>query len=485
MVGYTGSVRDGSLDYNSPFFVSSGAIGAFIVTDDGTTIRVYHTTDIQAVGSITWSLVTNGSFSPGTGWNGKVRIMSSREEANFLVVAWKDQTGVKVSRSTAPTPSFGAPITIGSVLSPPDTDHDSDELGMWVSDEFQVILAPDGSISTEDNKYKYFPYAATTKSGSFSTVAGVPAGYRAVLGCVYSRGPGDFFVAMENPIPATPEPLTTVTFDPSGWFHYDILGAGTTTIGPTPPAAYNSVNLAGIGLGNGLLVTIPFLADYVLYGMTWLAGEGGGTLTNKSYFVRVDLFDAEDTLLKRIENTSSTTFLMALTADDIDLDVPVRSVEISISLSWTSDTGTGINNVLLDNVTFDVSLVEETVQRKLYRVALPSTWDDVTPSTPALPVTPYAMSADLDNASDISMVAQDEKGYTRLLNTTSGGGSWSTRKRNVKYTGLKRGGTTLIAWGFNCVDLSADTGLTFYRRVGNWAAAVGAVDEIRWVAGVL
>lgn len=482
MVDYLGAVRDGTLDYNSPFFVSSGAIGAFIVTDDGSTIRVYKCTDIQAIGELDWTLVSGGSFTPGAGWNGKVRIFSSREEADFLLVTWKDQTGVKVARSTTGTPSFGAAAAVGSVIT--DTDHDDDEHGAWVFDEMQVIIAPDGTVG-DDGKYQYFPHVATTKTGSFAPPGSIPTDFSAVLGCVCAKSATIFVVPMVNPIPPSITPLSTVTFDGSGYSSYTITGAGTTTIGATPPAAYNALNLAGAGLSNGLIVEVDFVVDYILTGMTWVAAQSGGVLTNAVYTTRIDFYDAEATLLKTITDTSVTSFLMALTAKDIGLEQAVRKVKLTTTLSWDSDTGVGINDVYVDNIAFDAEVIEQTQEFRLYKVELPSTWTDITPSEVVVPSTPYGIAIDNADSNLFTMLAKDEKGYMRLLTSSTAGSSWSTRKRNVRYTGIKRGGNTLIAFGFNCIDLSPDLGLTFYPRIGNWVAAIGSVDEIRWMAGVL
>lgn len=481
MVDYLGVVRDGTLDYSSPYFISSGAKGAYIVTDDGTDIRVYRCTDIEAAGLLDWTLVSSGTFTPGAGWKGKCRIISSREEQDFVLVAWKDQTGVKVARSTAGTPIFGSPVTVGSTVA--DTGHDNDELGVWVHEELQVIIAPDGT--TDDGEYLYYPYAATDKAGSFTAVSNVPAGFRSILGCIMAPEETFFYAPMVNPVPPVINPLTPVTFDVGGYPNYTILGAGTTNAITGTNVAYNAVNTSGTGLTNGVLVEIVFEADYILTGITWLANQTGGTLNGKTYSIRVDCFDSEGTLVKRFDETNAFGFLQGVTNDDLQLSIPIRSVEITIKLDWVSDNGVGINNVYIDNITFEAIMIDQDTERKLYRVTLPSTWDDVTPNDPVMPNTPYGMAADPAATSNVSMLAKDENGYTRLLNTVSDGTSWSTRLRNCRYTGLKRGGDTLILWGYNTIELSPDKGFTFYRRMGNWSRAVGAVDEIRWVAGVL
>jgi hypothetical protein len=482
MPTYDGRVVDGSLNYSSPFFVSSGAKGAFIATWDDTTLRVYSCDDIEAEGELEWALVTNGEFTPGSGFNGKCRIISSREEVDFLFLSWKDQTGVKVARSTASTPSFGAAFAVGSVVT--DTAHDHDELGVSVNEELQVVIAPAGSLDS-DGLEKYIPYAATSKSGSFTSVSSVPTDYQAILGCVMAVSDTTFYIPMVDLAPPVVPDLETVVFGASGWQDYMITGAGETSIGSTPPAAYNTVNLAGAGLSNGVAVRVDFLADYILNGMTWVADNSGGTLFGKHYYVIARFFDAEGTLIKTIERDSASTFLAELTSDDLQLEQPIREVEIELNLTWASDTGTGTNNVYIDNIAFTAIKVVENTTRKLYKVTLPSTWDDVTPTQVAVPVKPYAMSFDPGAVSNITMLAQDEQGYTRMMFTNSAGSSWNTRRRNVQYTGLKRGGDVLLLWGHNTIGLSDDNGSTIYRRNGSWNVTVGSMDEIRFMMGVI
>ena len=484
MVDYLGSVLDGTLDYSSPYFVSSGAIGAFIVTIDGTTLRVYECTNIEAVGELDWT--ARGTFTVGAGFTNKARIISSREELDFYILFYKDQTGVKYSRSTTATPSFGAAVAVGATVI--DTGHDHDELGCAVYDEMQVVYAPDGTTSVEDGAYVYVPYAATSKSGAFSLVTGMPAGVtRGVLGCMLARTATIFYAAMEKPVAPTVDPLETVTFHGvTGWQNYTITGAGTTSgLGADPPVAYNAVNTAGAALSNGVLVEVQFEADYILTGMSWVADQNGGNLTGKTFTVQIDFYNAEDVLLKRFTQTNSTQFIQAVTAADINVTEPVRWIEISLLLNWTSDDGIGINNVFIDNIAFEATLVTQESTRKLYQVTLPSTWLDVTPTQISVPITPYGMAFDYASPSSMSMLAVNEQGNTNLLNTSTGGSSWSTHKRDVVWRGVKRGGDTLILWGYNTIDLSPDEGFTFYSRRGNFVATVGALDEIRWLAGVL
>lgn len=479
--GYTGDARDGTLNYSSPYFLTTGQLDAFLVTDDGATIYVYYISDVLADNP---TLTQVKTYATGTGYNGKVRIISSREENHFAAVFWKDQTGVYCGRSTSSSIIFGSSVQIGATVA--DTDHDDDELGASIYDELQAVVAPDGSVSGVDGKYNYYLYTASSKTGSFSIVGSIPTDERAVLGCVLARSASVVLLPMEIPEPPTPPtPLSVVTFDGSGYPHWTVVsGAGTTTLGSTPPAAYNAVNLAGGGLANGLIVQVDLGDDYILSAIEFVGVGSDGTLTGKNFRTRIICYDANDQIVSNYVVDDPIDFTTAFSAQQMLLTEPVRTVEIQLILTWTSDTGSGTNNVYMDNVDIQGVRVERSNQPKLRSVTLPSTWDDITPPQKVIPVAPYAMAFDPADSGDISLIGQDEEGYRYLLYSTTAGASWHKVGR-VHYTGLKRGGQNLVLWGYNRIDLSPDLGETTYPRIGNWAAAVSPVDEIRWFAGVL
>lgn len=481
LTGYVGTVRDGTLNYSSPYFLTSGRLDAMFVTDDGSTIYVYYITDLL---SDTPALGQIKTYTPGTGFNGKVRILSSREEAHFQAVFWKDQTGVYCGRATTGSVIFGSATQVGATVA--DTGHDDDDLGVSIYDEVQAVIAPDGSVNGTDSKYDYFLYIASSKSGSFTKVGSVPTDERAVLGCVLARSASVILLPTEIPTPATPPtPLDIVTFDGSGYPNWTVTsGAGTTTIGPTPPAAYNAVNLAGGGLTNGVIVQVDLGDDYIITSIDFLGVGSGGTLTGENYRTKIICYDANDQIVSTYMVDDLIDFTTTFTAQQMLLTEPVRTVEIQLILTWTSDTGSSTNNVYMDNIDIQGVRLERDTQRKLRSISLPSTWSDVTPPQNVIPVAPYAMAFDPADSGDLSLIGQDEKGYRYLLYSTTGGSSWHKVGR-VRYTGLKRGGEALILFGFNCIDLSPDVGVTTYPRIGNWAAAVGPVEEIRWFAGVL
>ena len=89
-----GNVNDADFDWQSDFFSSYFDVigaGAYVVTTSGSTLRVYHTEDIQAE-SITWELQDTFTMNDSSVVS-SARIAVSKTEPQFAMLAWKDQTG--------------------------------------------------------------------------------------------------------------------------------------------------------------------------------------------------------------------------------------------------------------------------------------------------------------------------------------------------------------------------------------------------------
>lgn len=160
----TGTVCDVTYDYNSAFFTSgyvlTEILSIYIVSASSTTLYIYRLDDIKAASFIITELTTYtmGDASTTTG----ARIRCSRTTPTFVVMAFHDQTGVQVGRSTDTGATWASLTRVGASVT--DLINDNAELGLYVDGANQVVSAPDSSND-------YAPYLATTTGGAFSVLA--------------------------------------------------------------------------------------------------------------------------------------------------------------------------------------------------------------------------------------------------------------------------------------------------------------------------
>lgn len=484
-----GRVLSFSLKWNSGYFTDPDLeLSFYILTIDGGNLRVYLLLDALAeIPSFTE--LTGSPLAAGTGFNNRAKIKSSRGVDDLVLIVWRNQTGVLFSRSTAATPSFSAPAHIGSTIT--DNAHTTDPVGMDLVEDYQAVIAPIGS--TDLNGLQAYELFVASGTGSFSAVGGNPLTDEiAYLGFVTTPDINSAYVSYVKPEPPTPAPaLGVVTFDPGGESDYDIGLASIINTGHPDNCAYASTNVNGAGGSVGVTVACNFLnAQYSVQDIEYdLQGSVVGSVSG-----RVDSFTVRAFAGGRLVGSGEATIRenygdgwqrYGIRADELKLSERPDSIRVTYSYSVADSSPTTIIYAYVDNVVITGTPVVFEATRTLYKVLtdVPD-WDDRTPSGGEIPLNTYGLAYTATAPGEMSAIGISENGKAYLLNTTSGGNSWTVISR-TPYGGLARSGEIILAWGYNAIGLSPDAGNTFYPRIGDWAASIGAVGEILEVGGIL
>lgn len=487
LTGFSGTVLSFSLDYNSPYFAdSTQALRFYVVTRDGSNLRVYKLVDALATRPV-FTELTGSPLAAGTGFTGKAKIKVSRGTADLILVVWRNQTGVMFSRSTAATPSLSSAAHIGATVT--DADHDDEPVGMDIYNNIQVAIAPDGTTGT-DGKKRYRIYKATG-TGSFAALTGNPgANEGAAVGFAMAADWG--YATYIDPAPPTPPAaLGVVTFDLGGQTGYTVEGVGVISGGRPGDAAYSSFNADGAGgaVGVAVLCTFPN-GQYNITDVEFDTKQvitGGVTdsvdkITIKAYSGG-KLVGSGNAELR--ENYGDGWVRYGLRSDQLKLSEPPESIRVSYGYSFTDSAPTTIVYAYIDNIRITGTAIIRETKRTLYRIVLASdTWTDITPTNKQVPLNSYSLASYPADLANLSLAGSAESGKNYLLNTTTAGSAWSVISR-TPYKNLARGGDVILGWGVGVIGISADAGLTFYNRLGDWSAAVGSIGEFITLGGVL
>jgi hypothetical protein len=488
LTGITGRVRDFCFNWHSAYFTDpTDPLRAWVIADDGLTIRIYYTFDLL-VDKPTWEV--QATFTAADTYKGRARIVGSKEESGFAIAAWKTAKGVTYTRTTNTGTTWSG---VGSLLQTfDDPDRDNNYLGLAVYDETQAILAPDGNVNALDGKYDWKLYVATTKGGAFSLIANEEADERCIPDCVLLVDDTEGFVGTEVPEPPDPPtPLSIVTFGVGGYPNFSINGAGTTAgLGNPQPAAYSSANLSGGAVQVGVTVEVDLDADYIFASAVWDAFPDGDVFVGSDIFdatyrSTIRAYDVDGVLVGEYIEENTTGFIREIDADILEVTEPVRELHIGHSLSWLSDSGSGIAYVWIDNIDITATQITRQYKRTFKHFTTAGAWDDRSPNDVVLPAQHYGAGNFAGSNTSLSILGADEDGYVYLLNTGTGGASWSRVGRSPA-AGLKKGsGGVLILFGYGNLGISDDSGRNVYSRLGNWSTKVGDVAKIEGVAGVL
>lgn len=490
--GFIGHVLDITIDPHSPYFSDpSGNLRFHIITNDSGTLRAYTLEDGLALIPV-WTEITGSGVSVGSGFNNKARILVSRETADFMLIVWRNESGIRFMRSTSSTPSLSTPDNIGSVIT--DSDHIHEDVGVGVYEDSQWVIAPTGGTTLYGaDEYKLYTASGT---GGFSAASGEPLSpdESAVLGFAYpsevNRGYVSY-VTLDPPTP--PAAVGVVTFDTGGQTGYTVIGAGVTTGGNPGNCAWNTFNAAGAGGGVNVGVRCTFLQEQ--YYVTDIEYDVNlavsfGSVTGRIDRLKVSAFAGGRLVGSGVptlrENYGGGWLRYGIRADEMTLSESPDEVLVEAGFIFEDSTGSTIVYAYIDNINITANPIYRTGSRRLYKVnpGVP-TWSNITPRGWQLPSRSYALGVGIgSDVQSLSIIGLNDSGKAYLLNTDNGGGAWSVRGR-TPYNGLKRAGDLIIAWGYNAIAVSPDIGVTFYPRIGNWNSAIGPVAEIVAVAGIL
>lgn len=452
--------------------------GAFILTDGPT--QVHQMVNISASDSFLY----------------QAQIIVSREEADYWVIAWRDEDRLAYDYSTDGGSNWAGQVNIGDDSSDPGSQVYA--VGLAVYDERLVAIAKDGT-QNDDDEYIYFVYTASTKGGALSKLTN-PTDWEVIPGAIALTSASAALVGLRKPgAPEPDNPLDVVDFD-SGYPDYAVSG-GQTSTGTAGHASFPGQNDMAFGhtseQGAGgfvsVVVTVDLTALYTFSQVTfWTNFSLGTTVTDRRSVYGVELLDSGDTVLASFFQPTEGSFAtgeFTVTAGQLGGTggEQVSKVRISHYLQYTYQSGGPDNNyVFLDDIDIDATLIEYASERNIHTLNPGTGAFTERESYQLTPLNTYGMAVSTASASDVSMIAADENGENAwLLQSSNGGGTWSRIRRMNGYTGLKRSGSTMILHGYNKLELSADAGRTSYNMAGNWSSKLGALSQIRAVTGVL
>lgn len=210
-----GNINDIAIDWGSEYLYSGiGALGAWVVTTSGSTLRVYYAPDVRTV-LPTWTLQKTYTMADAT-VTSSARIVSSRTAQDSVIVAWKDGTGTRYGITTNAGSSWSSsPIYVEPSFTD-DSANNNAPLGLAV--EGTKILLPAYSVGVG-----WQLFLATTFGGSFSPVSGGPTSPDTPFPMIAVDGAGNAYVTVPN---ATGLDVSdNITFD-GGGTAYSISNVG-------------------------------------------------------------------------------------------------------------------------------------------------------------------------------------------------------------------------------------------------------------------
>jgi hypothetical protein len=469
--GLTGLVNDMALDYGSSFFVNGiGDLGAWVVTTTGTTLSVYYAPDVRTSLPV-WELQDTFTMNDST-VTLAARIASSKTTIGFVMLAWKDQTGTLISRTTDSGASWSGSTRAGSSIIDLGV-NDNAEIGLAIDGIKQLVTAPDGTG-------QYYLYLATTTAGAFSQLTDSPDSARPYP-LVIVDGEGRAFTK------SYPSSLVNanlnVTFD-SGGSSYSFT---PDSYSPDTTLAVVTGGFAGNG-GRMLITPLYFFGSYVF----GVQGDFLDIVDVTSASFRYKINPSDGSYISGSPNTYAQliyvdnaggilrTVNFAVTADNtwrsISEAVAVSGCRYVICKIFTTINlyaPSGGMFVMFDDL-------QATRVATLYRVSTyagtPS-WVDITP-TGHEPEYPYALALDPLNLQRMIVVAN---GFTAKRYTTiNRGTAWTDNgDLGLSYRGVKVLGDQIVLFGTSAIDYSEDGGASFASKLGDWNTSVGAIGTFR------
>lgn len=495
----TGLVIDATLNWHSAYFSDpADPLEALILTynDDLGRIFLYSIDDLLATSPTITEVESWQDLNLADNFYFHGRILVSRSEADFWIVAWKNNHGVIMDRSSDAGSSWTGPGYIGD-----GSNEDENALGqplaIDVNGQQVLVAAKDGTTIDSAGNYTHFVYRAVTKTGSFTKIAN-PTGWQVHQSSLVLRDAGVALVPMYKLAALEPDnPLDIVDLDGS-YADYSV-GGGLSGSGTGTFLGFSSqVNIAygattkGTGLSVFCNVEVDLTAPYRFTEVTfWRAFSIGWTLNGPTSRHTVTVLDENDAVIasRTYEEDDQNEAEFTVTAADLglDSDAQVYKVTVDVQLTWISDgAGSGTTYSLIDDIDIAATLIEYDSERAMFSL-VPSTGTYTQRgSLQRLPFNTYGIAVDSQDPTQINMIGRDEKGDNPLLLlSTDGGASWSAVRSVKGLVGLKRGGDIVILFGYNRLEASADGGETSYNMLGDWASRVGPVGRIRGIAGVL
>lgn len=484
-----GTVCDVCFDYNSGFFTSgyilTQPLSVYVVTASGTSLNIYRITDIKSP-SIEIETILKTYTMNDSSTTTSARIACSKTTPGFVIVAWHDQTGVLVGRSTDSGATWGSAVQVGSAIT--DTANDNAEIGLYVSGTNQLVTAPDSGS-------QYGVYLATTTGGSFSELANSEES-DTPSPMVTGDGDTTLYVTVGETVGGADPTLYEFNWDDSTDTNY--------TLGTSYASPLNVSYLSESGNGNGGGNCVNYIQ----------AGAVNPTPVKQLIAISIDVSPLDISDLARIEADFYTNKSSGHLSYDTELlgfsgysgtfgDVPTldtwttyyadtftsagaTSFTIRITVVGTSPHTLSDIDVRIDNIKVWATYTggSSPIDPKLYKVTTYTTtdgWTDITESD-YVPLLPYGLGIDLADSDNLEL-AGDDGTDPHYLDSTDTGTTFNDNGA-TDYRIIKRVGDTIIYAGDSAFDVSFDNGVSGVDKLGNLDVVWGSVGTIKNVLTV-
>lgn len=466
--GLAGAVSDICVDYNSNYFTFGGddnnQLGIYVVTQQSTTVRLYYVYDIYSTdySSGNFELIHTMTAADSTGTT-NARVECSYFNPDYVAVAFKDNTGVKVARSDDGGGTFGTTTLVGTTIAD-STANENALFGMaW---DFDVLY-----IAGHDGSTGYGVYKATG-TGSFSAVTSTPR-YSAPPASIVVDGGGNLVVSFQ----VLNESTITVPFGGAGYTDYGTSSsvAQITTSEPTtggnpsdhlralvtadyssPTRQSGAISINNLTSG-GYVRWVRIDAKWATVGGTRnviLAGLTGGnqTVADETGAAPASWTSYKKTIRDTLSGTSATVSIApGILQDD-------AGYMDNIKLRMSDETGA-------------IYLCEDP-----QGLGAGPTWTDISPFEGAYTTYPHAISVDPFNELIIDVMVitdDDDDAETADWYTTDDGGStWTLVEAGTTYRYVRRNNEFIVLAGEGSLVTTTDDASTTQNRIGNMSSVI-------------
>lgn len=465
-------VNDWCLDYGSDYFSNgnnpSSALGLWVITVSGTSLKTWYFSDIL---TNTIATLINTVTMSDSSCDTEARIEVSELVPTLIVIAWHDRTGTCFIRSTNGGTSWSSKANIGNTIS--DNDNDNGNLALAIHSEIQIVSAPDGSGD-------YGLYIAITAGGSFSAVTNTERD-PSPMPLAKMSSTSQAFVATRTRLTDVSE---IISFDSGGYSDYVDSSVGyspSIVSGGQSGNCYGAVDTSGLLPDDHLGVEIDLggtktISQITAYGYCQYTGSVD------NFVMRFQIDSGTIFSSPTVPRTGVWTQRNANTL--AGWAGPYSGQIVKVWMWHPSTTGMFFPiDVRLDTIEITTSEGFGTSVNRLFRVSSLTgtpTWTEITPETDQAPERPHDLSVDLIDTSIVNFVSGDDKDWRRSLNS---GTAW-TLMQAASNKRVPQTAKNAMLFGGNGEIVLAFDGSTFVDKIGNLATVWGSVGTIKRIAAL-
>lgn len=482
-----GNICDMCPDYGSSYFAQgndgSGKAGAYVASISGTSVFVYHISDMNvaqpSVEKLTTMVLADATATSNP------RVECYYYNPDFVAVAAKDDTGVKVRRSDDAGESWSSTTTVGSTVADLDANENA-MIGMvWTGDVSNngVLF-----ITGHDGSTGYGIYKASGKSGSFSAVTSTPR-RPTPQSSIIVNGLGDLYVGFPNyyetayniPFPIGSSDLFySFTNNISSSSVYGAPAASGGQPGDCAEFTVTSDNNIAVAWQSELEIDTSSLTGGVkdltmdVYTQWGTAGSGFEVFVGSGLSKRV--------IYSIVDSTGTSGQWQTVTLKDLSGFSTASSLIIRINLKSEVGTWRYTDQILrIDNI---VITSYDGGNPTVYHCEDPQglgagpTWTNVSPGEFRAPRYPHGISVDPVDSLAVDVMAENETD-TSWLTSDDGGSSWSLTEADVAYRFVERDKDAYLLAGVDTVATTVDAGNSAQSIVGNMATILPSIGTVK------